>query len=83
MKKGRLPLRHTNLLILISPYNVHDALDNGENGKIQMENLKGSKFEYSFDLSEMEDNKINLWMIFELKNNVINVPAKAEIKIKD
>ncbi len=64
-------------------YNVHDMLDNGENGEILIENLKDSKFEYSFDLNKMEDNKINLWMVFKTEKNTINVPAKAEIKIKD
>ncbi|MBJ2176488.1 hypothetical protein JBL43_19715 [Aureibaculum sp. A20] len=58
-------------------------LDNGENGKIRRENLKGLEFEYSFDLSEMENNKINLWMVFKLKNSVINIPMKADIKIRD
>ncbi len=64
-------------------YNVHDTLDHLGNGNIIMEKLKDSKFEYSFDLTKMEGNKINLWMEFKTGKNTINVPAKAEIKIKD
>ena len=81
--KGKITFKAHKYYNFKFPYNVHDIVGNGGNGKILMENLKESKFEYSFDLNKMEGNKINLMMVFKTKNNIIEVPAKAEIKIKD
>ncbi|WP_242132611.1 hypothetical protein [Aestuariivivens marinum] len=82
-EKGKITFKAYKYGYFDSNYSVHEVLSNGENGRVLLENLKDSKFEYSFDLSKMESNKINLSMVFELNNTLINVPAKAEIKIKE
>ncbi|MET2984993.1 hypothetical protein [Aureibaculum conchae] len=64
-------------------YNVYEMLENRDRGKVLLKNLDSTKFEYSFDLNEMENNKINLWMVFRLEEAIISIPAKAAIQIKE
>ena len=64
-------------------YDVVENSEGEQKGRSIMKKLKNSKFEYPFDLRKMKNNKINLSMIFQVNNKIFEIPAKAEIKIRN
>ena len=81
--KGKITFQAHKYGNFLFDYDVLENLDNEKKGKVVMKKLSDSKFEYSFDLSKMKSNKINLSMIFQVNNKVFEIPAKTEIKIRN
>jgi uncharacterized protein YcfL len=81
--KGKITFQAHKYGNFLFDYDVVENLQNEKKGKVIMKKLSDSKFEYSFDLSKMESNRINLSMIFQVNNKVFEIPTKAEIKIRN
>jgi hypothetical protein len=80
--KGKIVFQAHKFGDFLSPYELVDNLNTKKKGLVIAKNLKDSKFEYSFDLKQMKGNKVDLSMIFVVNDNIIVIPAKAEIKVR-
>jgi uncharacterized protein YcfL len=81
--KGKITFQAHKYGNFLFDYDVVENSHNEKKGKVIMKKLSNSKFEYSFDLSKMKSNRINLLMYFQVNNKVFEIPAKAEIKIRN
>ena len=80
--KGKITFQAHKYGNFLFDYDVIENSKNEKEGKIIFKKISDSKFEYSFDLSKMESNKVNLSMFFQVNNKVFEIPAKAQIEIR-
>lgn len=82
-EKGKITFQAQKYGDFLFKYDVVENSESENKGRIIMKKLSNTNFEYSFDLSKMKSNEIYLSMMFQVNNKIFEIPAKAEIKIRN